>query len=179
VVLSRSGFDNAILADGHVALEDMPNPAGFQHPPQVAYVSYKGFDAVVVCLHLTWTDMSIRDQEIEALWLLVPYWMERDPDLMLVGDFNLATGTAEGLARRLGMSLMTISGQDGVGTTHSGNRYDHFLISADLASEEAVSARIETFSEDDLEIARRVSDHLPVVATFRVEERFRDRPSEN
>lgn len=174
---SPSGFDNAIFADGHVDLEDMPNPAGFQHPPQVAYVSYKGFDAVVACLHLTWKNASIRDHEIETLALLVPHWLEHDPDVMLVGDFNLTTGAAEGLARRLGMSPMTVSDQDGVGTTHSGNRYDHFLISADLANEEAVSARIETFAEDDPAVAQRVSDHLPVVATFRTDECLRDRPS--
>ncbi len=59
---------------------------------------------------------------------------------------------------------MVPAGQDGVGTTHANTRYDHFLVSPDLASEDAVSCRIETVTGDDLEIAERVSDHLPVIA---------------
>ena len=34
----------------------------------------------------------------------------------------------------------------------------------------------ETFSWDDALVAKRVSDHLPVVAWFRIDEQFRDRP---
>ena len=67
------------------------------------------------------------------------------------------------------------TGQDGIGTTHAGNRYDHFLISQDLADEEAMTCRIEVYSGDDLTIAEKVSDHLPVVAWFRTDEGFRDR----
>ena len=65
-------------------------------------------------------------------------------------------------------------GQEGVGTTHANNRYDHFLISPDLAKEEAVSCRIQTFEGEDLETAKRVSDHLPVVAVFDTDEDFGD-----
>jgi exonuclease III len=66
-------------------------------------------------------------------------------------------------------------GQNGIGTTHAGHRYDHFLVSADLANEEAVGCHIRTFGGDDLETAKKVSDHLPVLAEFRTDSRFRDR----
>jgi hypothetical protein len=66
-------------------------------------------------------------------------------------------------------------GQDDVGTAHAGHRYDHFLVSPDLASEEAIDARIEVFAGDDLAPAKETSDHMPVMARFRTEERFRDR----
>ena len=62
-----------------------------------------------------------------------------------------------------------------MGTTHANNRYDHFLVSPDLANEEAISCRIETFVAEDLIIAKRVSDHLPVVATFSTSSQFKDR----
>jgi endonuclease/exonuclease/phosphatase family metal-dependent hydrolase len=153
----------------------MDVPAGFQHPPQVAYVSRNGFDAVVVCLHLTWTDEDMREQEMRLLCELLPRWLERDPDVILVGDFNLTSSAVAGMAQKMGMSVMAVPGQEGTGTTHSGNRYDYFLISADLANEEAVSAWIETFNGDDVAVTQRVSDHLPVAATFRTDERFRDR----
>ena len=76
------------------------------------------------------------------------------------------------------MIVMVPPGQDGQGTTHAGNRYDHILISPDLANEEAISARIVTYEGADLETAKGVSDHLPVVGRFRVDMRFRDRAVE-
>jgi hypothetical protein len=45
----------------------------------------------------------------------------------------------------------------------------------DLASEEAISAHIETFSGDDLPLTMETSDHLPVSARFRMNEKFKDR----
>jgi exonuclease III len=62
-----------------------------------------------------------------------------------------------------------------VGTTHANNRYDHFLVSPDLASEEALSCGIQTFAGADLEIAKRVSDHLPVLARFSTDTKYKDR----
>jgi hypothetical protein len=37
------------------------------------------------------------------------------------------------LAQAIGMVVMVPTGQEGVGTTHANNRYDHFLVSKDLA----------------------------------------------
>ena len=78
-------------------------------------------------------------------------------------------------ATAIGMEVMLPADQPGVGTTHANNRYDHFLISADLADEEAVMCRIKTYAGENLDLAKKVSDHLPVVAWFRVDEAFKDR----
>jgi len=69
-------------------------------------------------------------------------------------------------------------GQNGIGTTHAGNRYDHFLISSDLADEEALTTKIITYENDDLEIAKKVSDHLPIAAEFKTDAIYKDREGE-
>jgi exonuclease III len=172
---SSDGQDNAILAVASVGLEDIPDPQGFQHSAQAAYVSYGGLDAVVVTVHLSWTDVAMREQEKTLLKAVVTDALARDPDVIIVGDFNTTEQGIEQLAQAIGMLVMVPPGQDGVGTTHAGNRYDHFLISPDLATEEAMTCRIVTFEGNDLEIAKQVSDHVPVIAWFRTDGRFKDR----
>lgn len=98
-----------------------------------------------------------------------------DPDVIIAGDFNITEQEIQEIADSIGMRVMVPLEQDGVGTTHVGNRYDHFLISPDLANEEAVSCQIQTFAGDDLEIAQKVSDHLPVLALFSTDSQYRDR----
>jgi endonuclease/exonuclease/phosphatase family metal-dependent hydrolase len=174
---SPDGQDNAIFVDEKIALDDIADPEGFQHPAQAAYISYKGFDAVVVSVHLSWTDKDMRKKEKALLKQVVADALKRDPDVIIVGDFNTTEKDIEPLARDIGMVVMVPASQDGQGTTHAGNRYDHFLISPDLANEEAVSAHIETFAGDDLAVAKQVSDHLPVVATFKTDDQFKDKTS--
>ena len=101
--------------------------------------------------------------------------LAQDPDLIICGDFNTTEQGIQELAEAIGMVVMVPAGQDGIGTTHANNRYDHFLVSPDLANEEAVSCKIQTFTGDDLETAKRVSDHLPVLAQFRTDNLYRDR----
>ncbi len=148
---------------------------GFQHPVQAAYVARDGFDATIVTVHLSWTNKALREQEKVALRSVVTEMLARDPDLIINGDFNTTEQGIQELAQAIGMVVMVPVGQDGVGTTHANNRYDHFLVSPDLANEEAVSCRIQTFEGEDLEIAKKVSDHLPVLASFRTDDRFKDR----
>jgi endonuclease/exonuclease/phosphatase family metal-dependent hydrolase len=172
---SGDGQDNAILTDRRVALEDLPDPEGFQHPAQVACVACRGFDAVVVTVHLSWTNAAWRQREKALLRDVVATALQKDPDVIVCGDFNTTEPGIEDLARTLGLQVMAPAGQAGLGTTHAGNRYDHFLVSPDLAGEEAVWCRIVTFTGDDLKIAQRVSDHLPVLAVFRTDQAFQDR----
>ncbi len=101
--------------------------------------------------------------------------LARDPDLIINGDFNTTEQGMQELAQSIGMLVMVPAGQDGIGTTHANNRYDHFLVSPDLANEEAVGCRIQTFTGDDLEMAKRVSDHLPVLAVFSLDLKYKDR----
>ena len=172
---SNDGQDNAIFATNRTEIKDMPDPNGFKHPAQAAYVAYKGFDAVIVTIHLPWTDTEMREREKVLLQGVVTEMLKKDPDVIIVGDFNTKEEGIQELAESIGMKVMVPSGQEGVGTTHAGNRYDHFLISSDLADEEAMACQIQTFTGDDLEIAKRVSDHLPVLALFRTDARLKDR----
>ena len=172
---SSDGQDNAIFATEKIEMEDIPDPNGFQHPAQAAYVVYKGFDAVIVTVHLSWTNIALREKEKELLKAVVSLMSTIDPDVIIVGDFNTQEPQIQELAESIGMLVMFPSGQDGVGTTHAGNRYDHFLISPDLANEEDLNCRIQTFTGDDLVKAKRVSDHLPVMAFFKTDSWYRDR----
>jgi endonuclease/exonuclease/phosphatase family metal-dependent hydrolase len=172
---SSDGQDNAIFAAEWVEIEDIPDPNGFQHPAQAAYVAYKGFDAVIITVHLSWTDVAMREQEKSLLEDIVSDMLQKDPDVIIAGDFNTKEQGIQELADSIGMRVMVPLEQDGVGTTHAGNRYDHFLISPDLANEEAVSCQIQTFTGDDLEVAEMVSDHLPVLAVFSTQNKYKDR----
>lgn len=172
---SSDGQDNAIFAAEWIEIEDIPDPNGFQHPVQAAYVAYKGFDAVIITVHLSWTDVAMREQEKALLEDIVIDMLQKDPDVIIAGDFNTKEQGIQELADSIGMRVMVPLEQDGVGTTHAGNRYDHFLISPDLANEEAVSCQIQTFTGDDLEDAEKVSDHLPVLAVFSTQKKYKDR----
>jgi endonuclease/exonuclease/phosphatase family metal-dependent hydrolase len=172
---SNDGQDNAIFCTDAIELGDIPDPTGFQHPAQAAYVAYEGFDAVIVTVHLSWTDTARREQEKALLRGVVAQMLRRDPDVIIAGDFNTTEEGIQELAEAIGMEVMVPPGQDGVGTTHAGNRYDHFLISPDLANEEAVTCAIQVYAGAALETAKRVSDHLPVLAVFRADAEYRDR----
>lgn len=169
-----TGQDNAILAVRDVLLEDLESPRGFLHPAQVALAAYHGFDAVVITVHLAWEPEFRRLDEMRLLEPLVRDMLEIDPDVVIVGDFNLPPEQAHSLGERLGMRVLMGSNQAAAGTLYSGNSYDYFFISPDLA-EEAQGATVVVFDGADLEIARRVSDHMPLVAHFACDERFRDR----
>ncbi len=172
---STDGQDNAIFSVPIIEMNDIPNPTGFQHPAQAAYVAYKGFDAVIVTVHLSWTNLALREEEKLLLKEIVNQMLTIDPDVIITGDFNTQEPEILQLAGSTGMIVMVPPGQEGVGTTQAGNRYDHFLISPDLANEEAIGCRIQTFTGSDLTIAERVSDHLPVIAYFKTDLRYRDR----
>ena len=172
---SADGQDNAIFVDGPIGMNDILDPEGFQHPAQAAYVAYQGFDAIIMTVHLSWTNITLRQKEKELLKEVVSQMLKIDPDVIVAGDFNTQGPDIEDLAESIGMIVMVPHDQEAVGTTHAGNRYDHFLISPDLVSEEAISCRIQTFTGSDLTTAERVSDRLPVIAYFKTDFKYRDR----
>jgi len=172
---SSDGQDNAILACDAVAIRDLPDPQGFQHPAQTAYVSLGGFDATIITVHLSWLDTTKREAEKRLLKEVVAQALKTDPDVIVCGDFNTQEPDISGLATSCGLQVMSPKNVATAGTTHAGNRYDWFLVSPDLADEEAAGAEIVTFSGTDLSTAKKVSDHLPVRAWFRTDARFRDR----
>jgi len=172
---SPDGQDNAIFCDSRIEMKDLPDPVGFQHPAQAVYIACGGFDAVIVTVHLSWTNLEMREKEKVLLKNVVTEMLKIDPDVIILGDFNTEKEDIEELARSIGMVVMVPQGQEEVGTTHAGHQYDHFMISPDLADEEAISCHINTYTNDELSIAKKVSDHLSITAVFRTDSKFRDR----
>ncbi len=171
---SSDGQDNAIFCISSITIEDLPDPTGFQHPAQAAYISYGGFDAVIINVHLSWTNVELREKEKALLKDVVVEMQKIDPDVIITGDFNTEGQDIKDLADSIGMIVFAPAGQEGLGTTNAGQDYDHFLISPDLANEEAVSCSIITFT-NDVETAKKVSDHMPVTAVFKTDSNFRDK----
>ena len=118
-------------------------------------------------------DVAMREQEKILLQSVVSEMLQKDPDVIIAGDFNTKEQGIQELAESIGMEVMVPVGQDGIGTTDGNNRYDHFLISSDLASEEAIACQIQTFPGE--EIAWEVSDHIPVLAVFSTQKKYKDR----
>ena len=85
-----------------MGLQDIVDPVGFQHPAQAAYVSYRGFDAVVVTVHLSWTDEDLRKAEKQLL--------QGDPDVIVAGDFKTTEDGIEYLAQAIGLLVMAPPG---------------------------------------------------------------------
>ncbi len=176
---TSDGQDNAIFAEEYIHLENISNPKGFKHLPQAAYVYFQEFDAVIITVHLTYTDVEQREREKEELKELVPEMLNVDKDVIICGDFNLAEYEIKQLADEIGLNVMIPPGQEGVDTTFGthGNCYDHFLISNDLLNEEAIDSQIIVFNEEEIESAQIISDHRPVAAEFKYDDHFRDRES--
>jgi len=173
---SPDGQDNAILGCDAVMIQDLPDPQDFQHPAQAAFITCGGFDGTVVTVHLSWTNTARREQEKRLLKGIVVAAFKTDPDVIVAGDFNTEEPDIDQLATSCGLKVMVPANVTTASTTHAGHRYDWFLVSPDLADEEAIGAEIVTFSNADLGPATKTSDHLPVRARFRKDERFRDRP---
>ena len=163
---STDGMDNAIFFADGIYMEDMPDPVGFQHPAQEAYFRYCGLDAVIITVHLSWTDTAKRATERQLLIGAVQQALQKDPDVIVIGYFN-ATGhpgdTISELASSLGLEILA-ENNPAVSTTYAGNTYDYILVSPDLYNEEAIGSHICVFADD--QIAQAVSDHRPVIGVF-------------
>ena len=103
---SSDGQDNAIFPTQNIEMKDIPDPNGFQHPAQAAYVAYKGFDAVIVTVHLSWTNVAMREKEKELLKSVVTLMLTIDPDVIIAGDFNTQDPQIQELAKSIGMIVM-------------------------------------------------------------------------
>lgn len=174
---SSDGMDNAIFFSDGIQIVDLPDPQGFQHPAQAVYFRYHGLDATLITVHLSWGNTNKRLQERRLLVRIVNEALNVDPDVIIAGDFNTTgkTGdTVSGLAASLGLHVLA-SDNAGIGTTYAGSLYDFILISPDLYSEEAFgSTHVVVFGDRQIDIARKVSDHRPVIAQFRTDERYAD-----
>jgi len=172
---SSDGQDNAVFFSNGIEILDVSDPEGFQHPAQAVYFRYYGLDAMLITVHLAWTDTAQRANERTLLVDIVKQALEVDPDVILAGDFNTTEksgDTIAGLADSLGLNIL-MPDNSSIGTTYAGKNYDYILVSPDLYTEEALDdSRIIVF--DDEQIASEVSDHRPVIAGFRTDLAYSD-----
>jgi len=174
---SADKMDNAVFLVDGIQVVDVPDPQGFQHPAQAVYFRYRGLDAVLITVHLSWTDSTKRDNERSLLVRDVQAALQIDPDVIVAGDFNTTERTGDkisSLATSCGLRVLAADNSD-IGTTTAGKSYDFILVSPDLAEEEAIgSSHIVEFATMDIEVAKAVSDHRPVIAQFRTNHQFSD-----
>ena len=174
---SADKMDNAIFSAGGIQIVDIPDPQGFQHPAQAVYFRYHGLDAMLITIHLSWADVARREKERGLLVDVVRRALQVDPDVIIAGDFNTTEKSGDeisSLAESLGLQVL-VPDDSGVGTTYSGANYDFILVSPDLAEEEAIgSSHIVEFASQDNDISREISDHRPVIAQFRTDEKYSD-----
>ena len=165
---SGDSMDNAIFFANGIAIEDLPDPVGFQHPAQETYFRYQGLDAVLITVHLSYKDTAKRAAERQLLVGVVQRALQKDPDVILIGDFNTSGNPGDSiseLAGSLGLEALSFNNST-VGTSYAGNTYDYILVSPDLYNEEAIGAHICVFSAKDQQTAKRVSVHRPVIGVF-------------
>ena len=171
---SSDGMDNAIFFADGLQIIDISDPGGFQHPAQAVYFCYQGLDAMLITVHLAWTDQEQRAKERDLLVDVVRQALEVDPDVIIAGDFNTTEkpgDTISGLANSLGLEVL-MPNNAAIGTTCAGNTYDYILVSPDLYTEEAIGSGIVDF--DDEQMTSAVSDHRPVRASFWTDQRYSD-----
>jgi endonuclease/exonuclease/phosphatase family metal-dependent hydrolase len=184
-------MNNAIFAGPGVRVDcsgnlDLP---GVQHPPHMAHLTVGDADFTLVSVHLSYAggDASASIAELKAIMAWVRAQAAKpgaDPDFVIAGDFNLPTSQGKALSSRAGdrswgpledslgggFTALVDEPTSRRGKTAAANNYDHFLVSADFANEELVSAGAVDQSEVALaerEAGARASDHYPIALTFR------------
>lgn len=136
-----------------------------------------GFDFMLAAYHARWADGDILDiqsevEHLEEVFRSMQAVRPNERDLLIIGDFNLRPPDLE---NALGRPIDTI----GTGSTLNSNGaitdnlYDHLVI-ADLASTSerigpATVLDVRSVAADPRTFFRTVSDHLPILARFRVE----------
>ena len=164
------------------ALESWQDPDAhdaFEREPFVACLRAGKFDFCVVSIHVVYgDDAAARSLECAALGTLVGGWRDNraEKDWIVVGDFNLSgsdscwSGFLQGGWRHTMDGMIPTS----LGTGAYKSAYDHVLVAPAFTGEWAGEGRrVDTVTEvcggDFARCRKEVSDHAPVVATFRTE----------
>ncbi len=185
-----AGPGAVVACGGNVELE------GVVHPPHMAHVSIGAADFTLLSVHLTYAkgDASASMAELEKILAWAREQAARpgvDPDFVIAGDFNLPTRKGKPGSARANSEAWTPL-DDALGadfiplvdepTSRSGrggaaNNYDHFLVSADFATEELLDAGIldvAAVHAAEAEGGARTSDHYPIALGLRVAGAGRD-----
>jgi len=152
------------------------------------WITFKAgnFDFTIIANHIYYGDdddaaVNRRQIEIEDLKKLYHTIQEKDEkenDILVVGDFNLLPGDKSfewsgGASDNLWENVKPLFDKDGEGTTLSKTPklYDNIFFDTKELREYHESALDKfhiTYFDGDKRVARRVSDHLPVTAEFKI-----------
>lgn len=174
------------------------DPERAKHPIRWAHLTVNGFDFTVFSLHLTFQGGDAQAQKEEFVYLLdylEDYFADadNDPDVVICGDFNLATDEGKPQSNRGDEEdWITINDileehdvfDDGpnqlwvyvhLPTSRPNkvpaNNYDHIIISSSLKDNLIAADRWDTdlIDNQDTDSDYRVSDHYPVYAVFEIQ----------
>jgi endonuclease/exonuclease/phosphatase family metal-dependent hydrolase len=183
----KAGDENAVFGRHGVSITPVAVSGleYFTHPPAVVYLASRGLDTSIIVVHLKEgndsKDRMKREEEMDQLVQLVVCRLRADPDVMIVGDFNVERPEAERLVDKLEAGTRTGGGsQEWIlepvdapqGTTKGRHTYDYFLLSPDLAGEEAAGFSVGLPGNA---MNWSASDHRPVIGRFRTDAQFQDR----
>jgi endonuclease/exonuclease/phosphatase family metal-dependent hydrolase len=171
-------MDNAIVATGASTLGAMspsePSGQRMKYPQAVAWVEAGELDMTVMSIHTSFQggDTEAILADLDRMTPSIEAALERDPDVLVIGDFNLRPEQMAALAARLGLVFVPAGGA----LTTSANAYDHALMSPSLHATYYVEGSGEVLDElfsvtDDSSPGRPVSDHYPIVYAFRIRAR--------
>ncbi|MDD5304596.1 MAG: hypothetical protein PHS14_15985 [Elusimicrobia bacterium] len=188
---TSDAMNNAIFTGPGVRVDCSGNLniEGVMHPPHMAHLTVGDADFTLLSVHLTYAkgDASASADELKLIMAWVRAQAAKpgaDPDFVIAGDFNLATGRGKALSTRSGdRSWEPIEDALGPGFTalvdeptsrhgrqDAANNYDHFLVSDRFLDEEVVVAGAVNEAEvvmAEREAGTRASDHFPIALTFR------------
>jgi len=160
-----------------------PDPNDFSREPYYATFKSGNFDFTLVNIHVTWGNGGsyIRNevQKLDQVWKHVKGLSGADPDIVLMGDFNLdgPNHTSFGNLRNCGVKNL-ITGQN-TKTTYStkpdtvwANWYDNMWYDPNYTAYEYTGNNgVDTIHEryyggNHLKVRREISDHAPLWAEF-------------
>lgn len=174
---TSDGQDNGLMARGAVKIGCERSLPG-KHQARLAHLSVGDLDFTMVSVHLTFAGGDRREaaRELGELLDAVEDIMKQpgsDPDVLVAGDFNLVARGASKRGPSLSLEALLSERRRerwavliDEPTTHArngGNSYDHFLMSADLATEEFIPGSAAVLPEGT---ARFPSDHAPIGAAL-------------
>ena len=157
-----------------------PDPTDvFMREPLVVDLRAGHFDFSLGVMHVVWGRRRDRVAEVDALADVFESVQNADPseqDVVLVGDFNLEPRDVawarmlhlSGVAMLLGSPIRTTLGQRGFASL-----YDNVLLqrqhTREWTGEAGIVDTTGLFAGSSTSTSRRLSDHVPVWATFRTD----------
>lgn len=167
-------FKTVSIIPGNTYVVDDPEDV-FEREPYVAYFRSGGFDFKAVNVHLKPEHVS---QELSGLSNVIDSLFDSYPekDILVLGDMNAdgAYFNEDGLVSALPEWTQLIGNNEDTTVAASSNTYDRIMArAATVNSEYTGNAGVyrwdAEFGVTDRDFIKKVSDHYPVFAEFRVD----------